>query len=66
MTEPDSLLQLGDFFHVNVRYFVGKSEKVSEFPKKARNQLFPVFFLAIFETETHQLMYLSYFITISY
>ena len=41
-------------------------KKYQNFQKKARNQLFPVFFLAIFETETHQLMYLSHFSTIYY
>ena len=60
------ILIAGVFVIIDVRYFVGNFEKVSKFPKKARNHLFLVFCLAIFKTEKHQLMYISHFITISH
>ena len=60
------ILIAGVFIIIDVRYFVGNFEKVSKFPKKARNHLFLVFCLAIFNTEKHQLMYISHFITITH
>ena len=54
--ETGLILIAGVFVTIDVSYFVGNFEKVSKFPKMARNHLFLVFCLAIFKTEKHQLM----------
>ena len=43
VVEPGLILIAGVFVIIDVRYFVGNFEKVSKFPKKARNHLFLVF-----------------------
>ena len=66
LIETGLILVAGVFVIIDVRYFFGNFEKVPKFPKKARNHRFLVFFLAIFKTEKHQLMYISHFITITH